>query len=64
MTGQMASKWIRRGAGRGVRTRGGFGRGVGIERRYIRSDYNMFSRLADPTTQSDTEGESSDTEYE
>ena len=62
MTGQMASNWIRRGVGRGVRTRGGFGRGIGIERRYIRSDYNMFSRLAGPNTQSDTEGETSDTE--
>ena len=62
MAVQMVSNWIRRGVGRGVSTRRGFGRGVGIERRYIRSDYNMFSRLAYPTTQSDTEGETFNTE--
>ena len=62
MAGLMASNWTRKGVGRGVRTRGGFGRGAGTERRYIRNDCNVFSRLPDPTTQSDTEGETSDTE--
>ena len=61
MAGLMASNWTRKGVGRGVRTRGGFGRGAGTERRYIRNDCNVFSRLPDPT-QSDTEGETSDTE--
>ena len=61
MAGLMASNWTRKGVGRGFRARGGFGRGAGTERRYIRNDCNVFSRLPDPT-QSDTEGETSDTE--
>ena len=58
----MASAWLGRGVGRGVRTRGGLGRGRGVERRYFRSDSNMFSVLSDPTTLSDTDGENSDTD--
>ena len=60
----MASNWTMRGIGQGYKPCGGSGRGVGVDRRYIRTDYNVFSRLADPTTQSDTEFEyeTSDTE--
>ena len=53
----MASAWLGRGVGRGVRTRGGLGRSRGMERRYFRSDSNMFGLLSDSTTLSYTDGE-------
>ena len=58
----MAAFWLGRGVGRGVRTRGGFGRGRGVEKRYHRSDFNVFNVLSDPTTLSDSECETSDME--
>lgn len=58
----MASQWFGRGIGRGVRTREGLAKGRGLENRYCRSDYNVFSVLSDPTHQSETECENSDTE--
>ena len=58
----MAAAWLGRGFGRGVRTRGGYGRGRGIVKRYERNDFNVFAALSDPTTMSDTECETSDTE--
>ena len=58
----MAAAWLGRGFGRGVKTRGGYGRGRGIVKRYKRNDFIVFAALSGPTTMSDTECETSDTE--